>query len=375
VRKESIPKESVTIAVKVPDKKLPVDTASVLYEGALNWTLLDLERTQDLSDLLGQKFDEQPLLQVADSLEAAGFAIRWQSQSKPTSERVDKSADEIVRLESSREPYDWPLNPTVLAIVPHWKCERWLHRCLHSLTHQTYPLTNIVVVDDGSAVAPLSVVRDFPAVTLLASKLAQQVGPYRLAQSVISQTHYTAFLFQDADDWSVCDRLQTLLDTARLHSADIVGSQEIRVVEPQLSLQTVGYPLAVNSAMAHAPGHGLLHPTSLVTRRILDKVGGFATGLRFGADSEFLLRAHWIARIVNSSQYCYFRRKRPDSLTTARDTGLSSPARMRLTREIKENALARSQAMKTGEVLDLSPLAVKPLVTLKHLWGPTLRWR
>ena len=370
--------ESVTITVSVPDRKLPLETASVLSKEGIEWTLTNSAEVQiELSDLLGTNWganwgancDDQNVLKVADSLESAGFSLRWRSFSRAANHHYKD------KTESSRPFYNWPREPAVLAVVPHWQCERWLGRCLRSLTHQTHPLTNIVVIDDGSDVPPLEIVKAFAQVTLLASPLSQQVGPYRLVQSVIANTDYTAFLFQDADDWSVCDRLQTLLATARAHSADITGSQEIRVIEPERCLQTVGYPVNVNAAMAHAPGHGLLHPTSLVTQHILQKVGGFATGLRFGADSEFLLRAHWIARTVNSPRYCYFRRKRPKSLTTAQQTGLESPERIKLTSKIKEKAIERAQAIKNGERPDLSPLSVMPLIELEHLLGPKLRWR
>ena len=260
-------------------------------------------------------------------------------------------------------------------MVPHWKCEPWLRECLQSLVDQSYRLTNIVVIDDGSKSPPTALVKEFSQVTLLASMRSHQVGPYRLVQSVVEQVDYTAFLFQDADDWSSCDRLQTLLSTARIHRADIVGSQEIRVMASERALMAVGYPLDVNAAMRRAPGHGLLHPTSLMTQAALQRVGGFASGLRFGADSEFLLRSHWMTRIVNSAKYCYFRRKRPHSLTTAAETGLASVARRSLTQQMKAQAIERMRAVEAGHRPNLAPLSVLPPVHLEHLCGPKLQWR
>ncbi len=353
--------QPVQITVRPPDRPLPSETAAVLCDAVTSWEVAANEPTGKLSSA-GQ------LLKLAGDLENSGSVVHWSA--KASAAEPGGSAASIL-FEDSYSTFSWPENITVLALIPHWRCERWLAQCLASLVHQSYPLTHIVVIDDGSISPPVEIVERFPNVTLLRS--ANNVGPYRLIQSVIEQTHYTAYLFQDADDWSSCDRLETLLKTARAHSAELVGSQEIRLVEPGSTLQSVGYPLNVNEALMKAPGHALLHPTSLVTRDLIQRIGGFASGLRFGGDSEFLLRAHWAARVVNSDRYGYFRRKRAGSLTTSARTGLNSPARRTLTAAIKEQAIARKQAFLKQQPLDLKPLQVLPSVMLTHVRGPALR--
>lgn len=288
-------------------------------------------------------------------------------------------------LERSQIPFHWgtvsgasthlttltlPDLPSVLAVVPHYRCERWLSRCLRSLVSQTHPPTGIVVIDDGSNHPPVEMVAQFPTVTLLAA--SERVGPYRLIQQVIDDTGYWGYLFQDADDWSSSDRLQHLLHMALTTHAELVGTQEVRVHELDARLTQVSYPLNVNQALAHKPGHPLLHPTSLVTRALVQRVGGFASGLGFGGDTEFLLRAVWVAKVVNLASYSYFRRKRPDSLTTHPTTGLGSPARRALLHQLKQQAIARQQAALSGKVIDLTPLATAPPVALTHQVGPPL---
>lgn len=86
----------------------------------------------------------------------------------------------------------------MLAIVTHYRCEAWLNRCLESLVNQTRASDRIVVIDDASENLPISIVKQFPQVTLLASSV--NVGTYRLIQQVINDTNYDAYLFQDADD-------------------------------------------------------------------------------------------------------------------------------------------------------------------------------
>jgi hypothetical protein len=135
----------------------------------------------------------------------------------------------------------------------------------------------------------------------------------------------------------------------------------------------VCYPLDVNQALAEKPGHPLLHPSSLVTRDLVMRLGGFATGLKFGGDTEFLLRASLVARIVNVPDYCYFRRKHSGSLTTSPDTGLDSPARVELLMKLKNRAYANYAAMREGRPPELSPLVKAEPLRLFHVTGPKLQ--
>ena len=262
------------------------------------------------------------------------------------------------------------LNSKILAIVPHYHCEKWLRRCLQSLCYQTRPLDGIVVVDDGSGNPPVAIVKEFANVTLLAS--SENVGPYRLVQQVIEETNYDAYMFQDADDWSSYDRLSRLLQAAVATGSHLVGTQEFRVYEEECFLHPVCYPLDVNLALAEKPGHGLLHPTSLVTRELVLQLGGFATGLKFGGDTEFLLRAAIVARVINVPYYCYFRSLRAGSLTTNADTGLDSPARKSLLTTLKARAYDNYAAIKEGKPLCLTPLIKEAPIKLTYVTGPGL---
>lgn len=353
-----------SLAPWVPTVTLPELTARELSLEAIAWiasTTLALASLPQLG-----KPENWTILAVARALETSRIPFRWQAA------RASQACLTPTDSELRRSPRSLTVNSTVLAVIPHYGCEAWLHRCINSLLAQTRSPDGIVVIDDGSENPPVDLVKEFPGVTLLRSSL--NVGPYRLIQQIIEQTHYEAYLFQDADDWSSCDRLEKLLQAAIVFDAELVGTQEFRVYEEQSRLVPVCYPLDVNCALQDKPGHPLLHPTSLVTRDLVMRLGGFATGLRFGGDTEFLLRAALIARVVNLPEYCYYRRKRAGSLTTAPATGLESPARTDLTSKLKNRALANSAAKKAGHPIDLHPLCTAKPIELLHLVGPHLRW-
>ncbi len=332
-----------------PNVALPKETAKEMPVDAVAW-IASTGLAQSVLPQLNES-DSWNLLEMAQVLEQDSIPFQW---------GAIRTSQSDVPLPKSDLPVSLTLDFTVLAIVPHYHCEAWLRRCLSSLVTQTRPPQGIVVVDDGSGSPPVTITEEFPNVTLLASPF--NVGPYRLIQQVIDDTNYDAYLFQDADDWSASDRLEKLLSAATDTGAELIGTQEFRVFEEESRLTPVCYPLDVNLALAEKPGHPLLHPSSLVTRDLVQRLGGFATGLKFGGDTEFLLRAALVARIVNVPDYCYFRRKRAGSLTTAPDTGLESPARAELLGSLKQRALANYAALRAGQ-----PPCLEPLVTAKPI--------
>lgn len=343
----------------LPDADLPKETAKEVPVDVVAW-IASRSIVQSVLPQLN-KLDNWTVLEVALALERSNIPFQWGAMCGSESELPNQKSGSPVPLKA---------NAKVLTLVPHYHCETLLYRCLCSLVTQTRPPEGIVVIDDGSGNPPVTIVEEFPSVTLLTAPY--QVGPYRLIQQVIDDTNYDAYLFQDADDWSTSDRLYKLLQAAEVSGAELVGTQELRVFEEESKLNPVVYPLDVNAALAEKPGHPLLHPSSLVARDLVQRLGGFATGLRFGGDTEFLLRAALVARIVNIPDYCYFRRKRAGSLTTAPDTGLDSPARIELLKTLKNRAFTNYTACREGQPPCLDPLVKAEPIVLSHVTGPQL---
>jgi glycosyltransferase involved in cell wall biosynthesis len=261
---------------------------------------------------------------------------------------------------------------SVLAIVPHFQCEVWLGDALASLLQQTRPLDGIVVVDDGSPEPPAAIVRRYPSVTLLAAET--NGGPYRIFQEVVTRTGYDAYLPQDADDWSSPKRLALLLAEAERTGAEMVGSQSYRLLCTEGEVVPTIFPLDVNAAHVAKPTrHAIMHPSCVISRDLILRAGGYASGLRFGGDTEFEHRATHVGRIVNVPQFAYTVRRRPDSLISSPETGLESARRLEGKRVEFERALANAARAASGKAPDLTPQATAEPVVLRHIAGPPLR--
>jgi hypothetical protein len=350
-----------SLAVWVPDMPFPEYTAHSHGTPVRSW-LASTELLRQLVDW--GAFPNWNLLHIASAAKRAGRSFRWASPRA-------RSTSETGAEPSAGGPACLSLNSSVLALVPHYKCEEWLDDCLRSLVRQTRPLDAIVVVDDGSPRPPVEIVSKYPEVTLL--RAAENSGPYRLSQQVIDETDCDAYMFQDADDWATDDRLKTLLAEAERTGAEYVGSQMLQVVGAEADVIPMCYPLDVSGAYIRYQRHPIVHGTTLVARKLVRRVGGFSTALRFGGDSEFLRRVGFNARIVNSTRFCYFQCVREGSLTRSPETGMGSPARDALMADIRAWAAKNREALLVGDVRAVRPYKVAGPVRLEHVLGPPLR--
>jgi hypothetical protein len=350
-----------SLAIWVPDMPFPEYTARSYCAAVRSW-LASTELLRRLTDLV--VFPNWNLLDLADAAKRAGQSFRWSSARalSTTETEAEPSASNSSGLS---------LNSSVLALVPHYECEEWLDDCLHSLVRQTHPLTAIVVIDDNSPYPPIEIVSKYPEVTLL--KAAENSGPYRLSQQVINQTNCDAYMFQDADDWATDDRLKILLTEAERTGAEFIGSQMLQVVGKEAEVIPICYPLDVSRVYLRNQRHPIVHGTTLITRELIQRVGGYSTALRFGGDSEFLRRVGFTARIVNSTRFCYFQRVRDGSLTRAPETGMRSPAREALMADIRAWVEKNRAALIAGNTQAVRPYALASPVRLEHLFGPPLR--
>jgi hypothetical protein len=259
----------------------------------------------------------------------------------------------------------------ICALIPHFRAERYLASALDSLVKQTRPLQAIVVIDDASETPPREIVERFPGVTLLQSPISS--GPYRLVQQVIDDTDFDAYLFQDADDWSAPERLELLLAEAVRTGAELVGSQGYRLLVEEGEAVPYHHPLDPHAALRDSPkSKPVHHPTTLVSRDLIQRVGGFGTGFRYSGDAEFLRRAGYVARLANVPDPLYVYRTRSDSLTGSEETGNHTPVRRRLWELQHDRARYNAERREAQLPPLLDPMAVTSPIRLEHITGPPL---
>ena len=219
---------------------------------------------------------------------------------------------------------------------------------IESILRQRDTPLRLVVIDDATPgdawVASLVQFRRDARLSVYRSD--RNVGPYRLNNRILAEVETPFVAFQDADDLSEPDRLSIQLGILEKSGADMVGSSFRYISEEGTLISLKRMPRNVNLWMRLGRPFTLLHPTTVIKRSALTMLGGFDGTTRIAADTDFLLRAAPLLRIVNAPKFLYNYRLRGGSLTGDALTGHGSALRRAyvdaMRRRVKERRRNRS---------------------------------
>lgn len=237
------------------------------------------------------------------------------------------------------------MDKLVTTLTPVYNCEKYIERSIKSIVNQTYSNLEIICIDDASTDSSWKIlsnlfneIRDKRVILI---RFNRNVGRYRVDNFALSIASGDYICINDGDDFSVPDRIEKSLEFLTEEDADIVGGhicvldEKGRVLRGKKLKKRRHYywafqpPFNVNAWLIDNPcKHALFHTTMLLSRRVLDKLGGF-DNTRIGGDTEFIGRAAFNFKIRNSSEVYTLKTLRPDSLTESPLTGITSPARQK----------------------------------------------
>lgn len=107
-------------------------------------------------------------------------------------------------------------------IVPVYNVEKYLHRCVDSIIHQTYTNLEIILVDDGSTDSSGIICDDYAQKDKRVFVIHQQNGGLSNARnSGIQMMHGKYVSFIDSDDYIARDYIEYLYDIMENNNADI----------------------------------------------------------------------------------------------------------------------------------------------------------
>src|SRR5579864_8774897 len=116
----------------------------------------------------------------------------------------------------------------VTVIIPAYNGERFIRRAIDSVLQQTYPVTQIIVIDDGSTDATRAIVSEYTdRVTLIEQRNG---GPAKARNAGLSAATGEFIAFLDADDWWEPVKIETQLSVLKVHPEAIGNYTGLRVV-------------------------------------------------------------------------------------------------------------------------------------------------
>lgn len=128
------------------------------------------------------------------------------------------------------------MKPNVSIIVPVYKAETFIRRCVDSILNQEYTDFELLLIDDGSPDSSGDICDSYAASDSRVHVLHQEnsgVSASRNHALDIAQGTYIQFL--DSDDWITPDATKLLVRAAEEHNCDMVIADFYRVVGERVS--------------------------------------------------------------------------------------------------------------------------------------------
>jgi len=116
-------------------------------------------------------------------------------------------------------------NPLITVIIPVYKVEQYLEKCLDSVINQDYPYLEIILVDDGSPDSSGKICDEYAKNDkriIVIHKLNGGLSDARNVAIDLALGEYITFV--DSDDFIEEDYISTLLNLAQKHDVDITVS-------------------------------------------------------------------------------------------------------------------------------------------------------
>ena len=125
--------------------------------------------------------------------------------------------------------------PLVSVIIPAYNVERYIEECIDSLLAQTYPNTEIIVLDDASTDATVYLLKQYlSSIILIGNDKNKGQGARRNEGLEVARGKYIYFM--DADDWLEKEALKELVEQAEATGADLVRFNGKAIFEGDQSL-------------------------------------------------------------------------------------------------------------------------------------------
>lgn len=187
----------------------------------------------------------------------------------------------------------------ISAIIPAYNSAEFIADAVHSILKQTTPVSEIIIVDDGSTDATREIVASLPGPITYISQ--QNQGPSAARNAGIHAANGDWIAFLDADDQWTPDKIEKQVNLLKAipHLALIAGDMaeidhEDRVITPSVlakhnmleKFQLLSGQAIPNALAELVTKNFIPTGTVLVNKTALIEAGLFNQGIRFGEDLE-----------------------------------------------------------------------------------------
>lgn len=212
--------------------------------------------------------------------------------------------------------------PLISIIVPVYKVEMYLRRCLDSIIGQSYSNIEIILVDDGSPDGCPQICDDYAVKDNRIKVIHKKNGGLSDARNAglnICTGEYISFI--DSDDWVSPEFINELYSSIKETHADIaivnhehVTSFPARLIQEKRRIKIFSRHQALFELIAKQRQPFVVSWGKLYRKELFNAIR-FPTGKCHEDEFTSHLLINKVSRIVYSDRTLYFYYQRPDSIT------------------------------------------------------------
>ncbi|QZZ18813.1 glycosyltransferase family 2 protein [Leptothermofonsia sichuanensis E412] len=209
--------------------------------------------------------------------------------------------------------------PLISVIMPVYNAERYVGQAIDSILAQTLDDFEFLIADDGSTDHSLSVLQTYAERDQrIRLSCHSNQGVSRTRNQMLQQARGEFIAVMDADDIALPDRFALQVDFLRQHPAVVcVGGSHHLIDEAGRLLTFLDLPQTDEAIQKAAlAGHGsICHPSAMIRRYALEKVGGYDEAYHSAHDLDLWLKLGEVGQLANLSQAVLQYRLHPHSVS------------------------------------------------------------
>ncbi len=176
----------------------------------------------------------------------------------------------------------------ITAIIPTYNYGQFVSRAIQSTLDQTYPLTEILVIDDGSTDNTQEIVSAFPAPVRYVYQENRGLSGARNTGMREAKTEWVAFL--DSDDWWLPQKIEKQVESLRKNPGAVLSYTGVYLVSPDGTKREVQAFSPENLWPNLRHTNRIVPSTVMGKKELFQQVGGFNEKLKACEDWEMWVK-------------------------------------------------------------------------------------
>jgi glycosyltransferase involved in cell wall biosynthesis len=209
--------------------------------------------------------------------------------------------------------------PAVSVLMPVYNAERFLALAVDSVLAQTFGDFELIVVNDGSTDGSKALLDEYARRDSRVRVISREnTGIVGALNDAFAEARASLLARMDGDDVSLPDRLRAQVEFMRTHAdCSLLGTEVccideegLRILQPQHLCDHD----AIEAQMLNGDGGAIVHPSVMMRREAVERVGAYRFIHQWAEDLDLFLRLAEVGRVANVPEVLFHYRMHSHSV-------------------------------------------------------------